>query len=103
MATLVCEGACNPRVRALDGEVARATRFSGLHEALADVGLVADLRKLVHTTHVAAERGEHRWTCRTCGMERRWGASRFAALAEFQAQYQAMIARTRPTSTGGQS
>lgn len=101
MANLICEGACNPTLLALDLEVRRTSAFESSSQAdngttterqvhvPASADLARRLRALKHTPHAYVERRPNNattsstgvtfrvyhdyWVCAECGTERVWG------------------------------
>jgi hypothetical protein len=74
IADLLCEGACNPTLPALDAAVAKERSAYAYHgEKLLSVSepLLELLNALHHTPHLALT--DTRWKCAECGHARQWG------------------------------
>jgi hypothetical protein len=70
--TLICEGVCNHgRVHRLDEAIARY-REKVPGGPIIDLGLIAQLRALEHTPHLASE-NHWDYTCVECGTSRTFG------------------------------
>jgi uncharacterized Zn finger protein len=67
-ATLICEGACNPGLKALDKLIVRV----GREAALSDCADFA--RRARYTQHVATV-SDVMWRCNDCGHVRRFGGN----------------------------
>ena len=81
---LICEGLCNPNIKAVDADVRTAREPElkdpdGTVHPLADTGLVRRLRALRHTAHARTAPLAlgptlyDRWQCASCGSVRTWG------------------------------
>ena len=71
MTLLVCEGACNPALDAIDATISRAPKRDA--EPTGTETLWALQRSLVHTPHEPIGCCQAR--CLTCGTTRRYGAA----------------------------
>jgi hypothetical protein len=78
---LVCEGACNPHLPAIDERLAALRSRSSLNDDDVrhrptkgeDAMTIAAIRRLIYTPHRFA--GGDRWACTTCDHVRRFGDS----------------------------
>jgi len=73
---LICEGDCNPTIKAVDAEVRRARGILG-DQPVGDTRLLARLRRLQYTAHRMIS--DNHATCAACGTMRRYGGMQWAA------------------------
>jgi len=75
---LICEGACNPGISQVDGDLRRLARVersvSAMRMQLGDSELWLHQKALRHTPHKMV--GDQEAKCLTCGATRQYGGSR---------------------------